>query len=72
MLPGGKHINLHYAALVTDAHAEKVLRRVGLDLEAGESLSESDHLKLGVVRAILNDPDVLVVNAENMPRGLLG
>ena len=33
------------------------------------NIDETDAFKLTVARAIINDPDILVVNAEHMPRG---
>ena len=73
VLPGGSRPNLYYGAeLDTDPAdlVQRVASRVGVDPTEAEPVSESDRLKLTVARAIITDPDILVVNAENMPRGL--
>ena len=66
--PGGTHANLHFGGVVTSAFAMRVAWRVGFDPEK-EPRNDLDSLKLTIARAIINDPDIVVVNAENMPRG---
>ena len=70
LVPGDVSVNLRYAAVSNSAFLleERVALMLGLSLE-DEPHSESDRIKVSVARAILNDPDVLVMNAENMPRG---
>ena len=73
IVPGGELVNLLYAARSSHAPrslAQRVSEFLGItDGENAGGETESDKIKLSVARAIVTDPDLIVMNAENMTRG---